>query len=258
MKTVVLKTPFDQKFFLVRGSEADMSITHGIEVSKGIYEPHVMSTLHSIIQPDSVCMDIGANIGVITLVMGYLASSGKVFSFEPSPENFMYLEQNLLFNASHSVEAFQLGVYDVNQELEFYDIEAGGGWSFVSNGTEKGTPNQKVNCIRIDDWAKLRKLDRLDLIKLDVEGAEIHALQGAQQTIERFKPELIIEFNPATIMVHFGENPFDLYKLLNSWYPYIYYIGMNGKLELISHYSHLLYLIKPTVLGDLLCTHTPR
>lgn len=151
-----------------------------------------------------------------------------------------------------------MGAYDVNKELEFYDIEAGGGWSFVSNGTEKGTPNQKVNCIRIDDWVEQRQLTSLDLIKLDVEGAEIHALQGAHKTIERFKPELIVEFNPATVMVHFGENPFDLFRLLKSLYPYMYYIGLDNRLEAVSNYSHLLYLIKPTVLGDLLCTHTPR
>ncbi|WP_010273429.1 FkbM family methyltransferase [Paenibacillus senegalensis] len=258
MKMVVLKTPFDKKFFLVRGSESDMSIIGGIELSGGLYEPHVMNLLHSIIKPDSVCMDIGANIGTISMVMSHLAPSGKVYSFEPSPVNFMYLEQNLLFNACHNVEALHLGAYDVNKEMQFYDIEAGGGWSFVSNGTQQGTPNQKVTCIKIDDWVKQRKLSSLDLIKMDVEGAEIHALRGARNTIKSFKPDLVIEFNPATVKVYFGENPFYLYKLLTSLYPYIYYIGFDSKLVAVTCYSQLLALIKPTVLGDLLCTYTPR
>lgn len=232
-----------------------MSIIGGIEVTGGLYEPHVMALLHSVVRPNSVCLDIGANIGAISLVMGHLAAQGKVYSFEPSPVNYMYLQQNLMFNAAHNVEAIPYGAYDANTEIDFYDIEAGGGWSFVSNGTEKGTPNQIVKCVKIDDWAMEKGLTALDVIKLDVEGAEIHALQGALLTLNRFKPDLIIEFNPATVSVHFGENPHDLYLLLKRLYPYLYYIGFDHTRYEILNYSQLLSLIRPTVLGELHCTH---
>lgn len=97
MKTVTLKLPFSDKEFEVSGSKIDKSIIGAIEYSNGFYEINVMNVLNNIIKKDDLCIDIGANIGVLSLAISSLADKGNVYSFEPSKSNFHFLNNNLNF-----------------------------------------------------------------------------------------------------------------------------------------------------------------
>ncbi|WP_419394322.1 FkbM family methyltransferase [Cytobacillus praedii] len=255
MEKTIFNLPFDQKSFIVYGSQQDRSIFQYIKAN-GYYENHIINLLKKITDSKSVCLDIGANIGLISLALSYLATEGKVYSFEPSKRNFSYLVQNIKENYVANINPINIGVYDQNKDMEFCNISDGGGWSFVFNGTESITqPNEVVTCVRLDDWVQTEGINKIDLIKIDTEGSEAKVIRGAINTIHNTRPDVIVEFFPEKISENSGDNPEELYNLLESIYPNIYFINrFDDSLVKPADYSHLTELIKPTVYGELYCT----
>ncbi|CAI8750420.1 FkbM family methyltransferase [Bacillus sp. IT-79MI2] len=255
MEKAILNLPFDQKSFVFYGNEHDKSIFQAVK-EHGYYEVHIMNHLKKIIKPNSICLDIGANIGLTSLALSYLAKDGLIYSFEPSDINFSYLMQTIKENQLKNIFPINLGVYDKNTNIEFFNNSDGGGWSFVFE--EPGiavTPNQVITCVRLDDWIPAAGITNVDFIKIDIEGSETKALQGALNTIHKWKPDLIIEFNPLSISSIGGFDPSELFELLKSLYPKIYHINhFNTAVVQVADYSHLRELIKPTIWGDLYCT----
>ncbi|MCI0764731.1 FkbM family methyltransferase [Bacillus sp. TL12] len=255
MDRAILNLPFDNKNFIVYGSELDRSIFQYVKASKGEYEYYIMNLLKTIIDPKSICLDIGANIGLISLALSYLANNGKVYSFEPSQKNYSYLVRNIKVNKIDNILPFNLGIYNENANMRFCDISDGGGWSFVYNNRESiATPNQDIMCVKLDDWIKAENVTKIDFIKIDTEGSELKALFGALNTIQLWKPDIIIEFNPICISRNTGDNPEDVFNLLKSIYPSVYFINRDSNLIKVEDYSALLKLIEKFVYGDLYCT----
>lgn len=254
MKKVTMRLPFDGKTYTVCSNDGDQ-IVAGIESNHGLYEPHLMNLLQTIVQPHSVCLDIGANVGAISLALGYLAPYGKVYAFEPSKYNFQYLARNLHENGMHHVEPVQLGAYDQNVQLQFSYVDFGGGWSHITTYQARHGIQEMVQCVKIDDWVRDRGIEKVDLIKLDVEGAEYKAVLGAEQTIVRMKPDLVVEFNPKAHTSIFGEDPSFLYLTLAHFYPHIYLIDFDHSIVKLQDYVHLLNFYKDgREVSDLYCT----
>ncbi|MFP3389260.1 FkbM family methyltransferase [Brevibacillus sp. SIMBA_040] len=252
-KTVQFRLPFDQKSFLIHGSHSDQSVLYYVEMADGLYEDYVINLLRKVVQPDYVCLDIGANLGTISLALSYLAPSGKVYAFEPSSINYHFLTKTLEDNQIQNVEPVPLGVFDRNGTIEFCEVDRGGGWSFVaSEATSAATDT--ITCTRLDDWVAEKNLSRIDLIKIDVEGSEVQALTGAVQTFKNFNPDLVIEFNPDNLRGYFGKDPNELFLRIFSLYNHVYLIKRDESLVEISTYHELLELIKPFH-GDLFCTN---
>ncbi len=80
---------------MITGNELDSSIVKEIEDGRGIYERSTSLLLWNIIRPDAVCLDIGANIGVISITLSYIVKEGKIHAFEPAEENFNFLVQDI-------------------------------------------------------------------------------------------------------------------------------------------------------------------
>ncbi|MWC29507.1 FkbM family methyltransferase [Paenibacillus sp. MMS18-CY102] len=253
-KTTVLRLPNYPHPYAISSNSADM-ILAGIEKNGGYYEPHIMNVLRHIVKPDSVCLDIGANIGAISLGMSTYAPQGRIFAFEPSAVNFNYLSHNVQQNGIRTVEPVQLGVYDRNTKLQFSYIDFGGGWSHITTEHAERGIQETVQCVRIDDWAKKRGLSRVDLIKLDVEGAEVPALHGMAGTIGKFKPDLIVEFNPGAQQVIFQENPQILYNTLCGLYPNLYIIDFDYTVPRLVSFEQLMSLFHSgREVVDIYCT----
>lgn len=100
---LTLKTPFSNRSYLLAGSARDLSVVGALQATDGLWEPYLMSVMKEFITDDSVCLDVGANIGAMTVVMSDLTSRGKVFAFEPSSRNLMFLRENLTRNAAANV-----------------------------------------------------------------------------------------------------------------------------------------------------------
>jgi FkbM family methyltransferase len=235
-----------------------------LEESGGVYEPHIMCLLRGLVKPDFVCIDIGANVGALSLAMGSYAQSGRVFAFEASKQSFAFLGTNISQSGLSNVSSVNKAVWNHNGMIEFNCLVDEPGGSFVGGfGRKAGsrTKTIQVEAIRLDDWINAQNLNRVDLLKVDVEGGERRVLLGALEALRQFQPDCLLEFYPACMDVFFQENPLDLYRLLREEFRSIYIIQFEPdgySLLRVNRYADLYsYVRRGKGLTDLLCTHRP-
>jgi FkbM family methyltransferase len=160
----------------------------------GDYDQAETKFLFSLVRDGTVALDIGANLGWHTLHWLKKAKNVKVFAFEPLPETFHKLAANLALNGLPTSGAFNYGLADVNAERDFFfDTERCGASALVNlRGTDKAV-NVPCRVKRLDDVFPTLGVDRLDLIKCDVEGAEKLVLEGGLETIKKYRPVIFAE-----------------------------------------------------------------
>ena len=163
----------------------------------GWYERACAETLKERAKPGAFCLDLGANLGYFSLFLSRLVGQGgKVVAFEPMPENLKVLRENAeLSDGNLSIVGAAVG--DRSGEIELISTaaerytKAASAVSYYLEGAAKTTT---VPSLRLDEY--FAGADRLpDLIKVDVEGAELAVLSGARETILRGKPDLVIEIH---------------------------------------------------------------
>jgi FkbM family methyltransferase len=145
--------------------------------------------------PDGVFVDVGANVGIHTLAAArqLAAGGGAVLAFEPHPANYGSLVRNLENNGLRHVIAENLGLADAPAVLTGTASAGEGNWSLASQGEYQF----EVELVRLDDYLTDHPLPRLDVMKIDVEGAEVRVLRGGRATIRRFHPLIVFEVCPA-------------------------------------------------------------
>ena len=155
------------------------------------------------IGPGSVCFDVGAHIGYYSLLLSKLVGpTGRVISFEPMPYTNSFLRRNLQNNNIRNVTVEQAAVGVSNGSVRMGSPSDGRlGQSSISD-----SGSTEVRCTTIDLEVARLGLDRLDFIKMDVEGFELQALTGASRTIHRFRPKIMFEVNARALQQH-GAHP---------------------------------------------------
>lgn len=137
-------------------------------------------------------IDCGANIGIYTArAAGIVAARGKVVAVEPGDLSFQRLSRNLEVNRFSHVTAIKKAICDTQSTARLYHAD-GGPVSFSLVATPD-TDFEEVATTTIDQIVTDHGFERLDCIKLDVEGVELLALQGAEHSLARFKPTVIFE-----------------------------------------------------------------
>lgn len=154
----------------------------------GYYDLKSLLYFKRILKHGNVCIDIGANIGGMAIpIANMVTTSGKVFSFEPGPALFKRLEKNITQNNLSQVELFQLGLSDKKGKLYWqFDKCQPGNAVLSDNG------NIEVDVTRLDDVTVLFN-QKIDLIKIDVEGMELEVLTGGSQLIQKDLPVILFE-----------------------------------------------------------------
>jgi len=209
------------------GESRDASIIGSLASGAGDYEPELMGLLATLVTRDSVCLDIGANVGPITLGLSKLCPDGHVHSFEPAAESFAFLERNVARNGVRNVTPHRLALSDtIGQATLHYNREFAGG-AFISDHLRDGV-QQVVTVTTLDAWAQSNALRRLDLMKVDVEGSESRVLIGGRATIARFRPTLVVELNPVCIKRMQRGDPREFLRRLRACY------GAFGHLAVVS------------------------
>ena len=133
--------------------------------------------------------DVGANIGNHTVFFSKVCGAGRCLAVEPSPSLARILEHNIELNDLDSVEVHRCGLSDRTDPLFFRQQPSDnlGHTSFSHEGYGISVPSS-----RLDDLG----LERLDFIKIDVEGMAAHVLRGARKTLVRCRPVIMIELFP--------------------------------------------------------------
>jgi len=203
---VRLETPFGRKIYV---NIADRAVSKSIILEKR-WEPEVANGVLSHLKPDSVFLDIGANIGWFTLLAAdYLdrqSGSGKVIAIEANPTVIPYLAASVV--ESGLSDRVQLKPYAVSDRTGLVEINAMStgnlGGIGIGEVLERDSDCHIAPTVRLEDL--LRHETRIDLIKIDIEGAEYLALKGAQKMLEKHRPTIIAELNPVALTAVSGQS----------------------------------------------------
>lgn len=234
----------------------DRSISYSIFVDKE-WEPFETFILKSILQKNSVYIDIGANIGYYTLLAGSIVKNGKVFSFEPVKQNLEILERNIIKNNLTNIQTYPYAVSDKNGFVDIFLSSANTGNVRLFKDDLEGYAGQpkseRVKCICLDDF--LDADIRPDIIKMDIQGGEIYALKGMKNLIRKTEQlALFTEFWPKAIVMN-KESPHEFLRMLHDLNFEIYDMDIFAKklikkshTQLLKEYSTEKYMAQTNLL----------
>ena len=170
---------------------------------------------------DWVVLDVGANVGFWTVPMAQaLGLGGKVHAFEPVPSNNLRLRENVGLNGLQNItEVHELGLSDQRGTLrislreDFANGSDTGNASIVIDDTDGRFQCDMIEVDTLDNVFRSLKINRLDFIKVDIEGHEDRFLQGAASTIRRFRPIIHMEINEP----YYSRRGMDATTLFEEW-----------------------------------------
>jgi FkbM family methyltransferase len=176
-------------------------ISRTILVSRaGRWEPEVWRSISSGLSDGAVFFDVGAHIGYDSLKAATtVGERGRVVAFEPNPNTLTQLRSNIDASGARNVIVQPIACTDTETTLTLFDSTLGGNSGATSLSRENAGPVTRSYTVRgrpIDDVVKELAIGRLDVLKADVEGAELIVLRGATETLKRFHPKLILEVVP--------------------------------------------------------------
>lgn len=185
------------------------------------YEKVESETIFSVIDllakdKNLTVFDIGANVGWYSLTIKNHLPASVIYSFEPSPITFSRLKNNMVLNGQDTDRVFNIGFYDQKDQMEFYyDVEGSGGSSFKNLRERENVKKIIVDVDTIENFVKENKVEDLDFIKCDVEGAELFVFKGGIDFIKKTKPVIFSEMLRKW-SAKFSYTPNDIIELLKS------------------------------------------
>ena len=170
----------------------------------GFYEQKKQQIFTEELKPGSVFYDVGANVGIYSLLSSLLVGGGRVYAFEPVPRNLAYLRKHLELNHARNVEILPFAICDKIGQAQF-EVEASG-----LMGNLAGEGSLSVTTATLDSLVENGRIAPPDFVKMDIEGAELSALRGASFIFQRYRPVLFLATHGRGI-------EWDCRKLLKSW-----------------------------------------
>jgi len=160
----------------------------------GLTEPETRELLIAILGPGMVMLDVGAYVGQFTLVASRAARGAmRVFAVEPTPTVFRQLRKNVHANKCINVTCIEAALSDRPGKATFYCFPRSHDQNSLRPLQSSTAHSIEVAVETVDGIAEQYHVDRIDLIKVDVEGNELAVLNGAKRVLQRFKPLVIVE-----------------------------------------------------------------
>jgi FkbM family methyltransferase len=171
--------------------------------TQGGYEADMTRTLSRLVEPGDTCVDAGAHYGYFTLLLAKLCGAeGRVYSFEAEADNARILRENVRANELQSrVTVERAALAARSGEVELHTSASAGTteWTLIEsfalreNRPATGRPAERTPAVRLDDY--LEEVPGVDLIKMDIEGAEAEVVPAISRFLERRHPALVLEFH---------------------------------------------------------------
>lgn len=159
-----------------------------------------------LLKPGGCVVDVGANIGYYLLMIeSAIRKNGRVICFEPEPSNLVELKLNIEKNDLENVEVYEAAVGIENGTVGFLEGINGG-------VVENGEGDFSVDVVTLDAVIA----ERVDLLKIDVDGYEAQALIGAEKLIRDFRPTLFVEIHPHLLISNYATS--DILNFVQSYY----------------------------------------
>jgi FkbM family methyltransferase len=188
--------PFDEDLTIEVCLKDELAINYALARE---FEPDISDFFRRAVRPGMVVFDVGANIGHFTLLAAKrVGPGGQVHAFEPASAEFAKLRRNILLNGFENVVANPLAICDHNGDVALQTCDGGLGLYNTMGRPFRSSEftSSIVPCTTLDDYAQSRGITRVDLIKIDIEGAEPAALAGASALLSTpDAPMLVCEFS---------------------------------------------------------------
>lgn len=169
----------------------------------GGFEKYELSIFSRLLSPDMTVLDIGANIGIYTIPASHIVGKrGHIYSFEPVPENFDLLTRNVALNNLKNVTLINNAIGSKPGKVKMSIVKDSLATHHITKGSKDGL---EVDVITIDNFVKKNKL-KVDVVKMDIEGYEGFAIDGAANLLKRKNLILITEFS-ADFIQRSGKEP---------------------------------------------------
>ena len=210
-----IESNFKSDYAIVQGSKMFLDPGDSLDLSiNGVYGELDTKIIREEIHEGDIVIDVGANIGYYTLIFAQLVgSSGKVFAFEPEPKNFEILKKNIEINNYQNIVAEQKIVSDKSGIVKLFIAEHG----IVGHRINQQKSSQKfieIESIILDNYIKKLNLDnKINFIKIDVEGSEPKVLEGTKEIIQKSNQlKIFTEFN-REVVKEYGIEPKEMIDL---------------------------------------------
>lgn len=157
-----------------------------------------------------VFIDVGSHIGIYPLSL--YKTTSFIYAFEPEERNYEKLLHNLEINEIKNVKVLRKAVFCEDEKVvKLYINNNDTGWHSLS--IKYSNNIQKVTSVTLDNFINKNNIKNIGLIKIDIEGGEYNAIKGLQNTLKKFHPNLLVEFNKPFSMSG-GHQLIDIYKLI--------------------------------------------
>ena len=198
----------------------------------GAFEENEIRFFRDVVKPGMTVFDVGANVGLYSVISGNaVGQSGRVWSFEPFPPIAMYLRENVCLNDLINVTVVEKAVSDLMGTFDFHVFPEG--CDVYNSLGAKERPEEKLHAVEkilvevttIDAFAGEAGIEKIDILKIDVEGAEERVLKGAEQLIRRSpNVQIVIEiYEPSAQQC--GCSSQRLIEMLEGWGFSMFEIG---------------------------------
>jgi FkbM family methyltransferase len=180
----------------------------------GVWEPPVTEAIKKLARPGMIALDVGADIGYYSLQMSRLVGpQGRVIAFEPIPAARERLKHNIALNGCTNIEVSEYALG--NQEGNVYLEDPFKKSRLNLTKSAAGAGDIKVSIKRLDELIGDMNLSSVDIIKMDIEGAEHEALLGMENILREYHPILIVEVHNYFLPL-FGSSSSQLLSWLTS------------------------------------------
>lgn len=194
---------------------------------QGVYEPSILKIIKNNINTGDVILDVGANIGQHSIFMSFVTgNTGKIISFEPVSSIYAQFKNSIEINNIKNITLHNLACGDMEKEMNINTISSNmGGSSLVFSGDDRKI--EKIKVITADSIVKNE--NKINFIKIDVEGYEYEALLGLKDTIEKHHPKIMLEYSYAGYKSMGTDSAKKILDLLYSFDYDLYDIENNNK-----------------------------
>lgn len=192
-------------------------------------EENLTNFLLKYLKNDSVFFDIGANSGYFSLLASRASQKGFIHAFEPVKKTYQNFKKTIQLNQITNIKLNNVCVGTKNKTVKFYVDTSSDVSSLRKTAYQKQSRQSSSQMVRLSDYCRENKIKKIDIIKIDTEGAEKEILFSSEQILSKYKPILIVEFSSDTARA-FGYHPTELYDFLEK-VGYKMYSYKNGILK---------------------------
>lgn len=234
-KTKILKIKYLKRyeFIFKTGYKFKIKLDVRRDVDKLFYldsfESSTLQLFSNLITPNNIIVDIGANIGVYSLIaLSKYRNETFVYAFEPSDWAYNRLLENITLNSFNNVEIIKKAVSDHVGETEFHMCEDDAYNSLGAKPMKKVISSKYIELTTLDEFCKLKKIKKIDILKIDTEGADYLVLKGGVRILNGIEaPIIFCEYNRYTK----ADESFELHDMISLLESYQYRVyEINNKM----------------------------